>query len=63
MLVLRIVSGVFSWIVVSIVFNVLFMFHGYNMAYISLVMAPGILPFIPFFYLSHIMDIDGFIYY
>jgi hypothetical protein len=49
MLVLRIVSGVVSWIVVSIVFNVLFMFHGYNMAYISLVMAPGILPFIPFF--------------
>ena len=49
MLVLRIVSCVVSWIVVSIVFNVLFMFHGYNMAYISLVMAPGILPFIPFF--------------
>ena len=63
MCVFRIVSGVFFWLVASIVFNILLMFHGYNMVCISLVMAPGILPFIPFFYLSHIMDIDGFIYY
>lgn len=47
MFIFRIIFCVISWFVGSIAFNIVFMFHGYNMACISLAMAPGILPFIP----------------
>lgn len=44
---LRVVFGIILWFAGSVIFNALFMFHNYNVLYVSLTMAPGILPFIP----------------